>query len=567
MTLRRAWLLAALLLYLALTCHQLGLPGLHYDEAKEAGLNAMQMLTGAPLTPFRDAALTIGGLHLPLMVQDYIGALNVYLALPLLAVGGIGVPNLRFLPILSGLAALLLIERSLSEWWAYRRAADASEKGAAAPLSAAGLIAVTLLAVSPSYVFWARQGVFVTNLTLPFVFLCLWQGVRWLRSGQSRALILAALGGGLALYAKLSAYWVVVPFAALAGAWWLYARVRRRPNLPRLSGRTLTLALGALLLPLLPFMAFNLQTGGTLATIGGNLERSYYGVNNADVLANAALRWGQVVQVLRGDQFWYLGAVYANSAAPWLALLAIAAGLWRNWRVVAPPLLLLGAVFSASLFTVSDLFVTHYVLLQPLLICIVALALAALIGVDVLPTSNRFQPVSHGLAPDFNRGRAARARRAAGVALLITWLALDLTTSLAYHRALAQSGGLADHSDASYHLAYHLQYNGMGAPIALDWGIDAPVRYLTRGSVTPIEIFGYGAPDAPDDQFAARLAPFLANPDNRYLLHAPTATVFAGRREAFTAAVQSAGLYAEIEQIFTQRDGVPLYEIWRVIAP
>ncbi|MCB0152093.1 MAG: hypothetical protein KDE01_31110, partial [Caldilineaceae bacterium] len=78
------------------------------------------------------------------------------------------------------------------------------------------------------------------------------------------------------------------------------------------------------------------------------------------------------------------------------------------------------------------------------------------------------------------------------------------------------------------HLAYHLRYNGMGAPLALDWGIDAPVRYLSQGAVTPIEIFGYASPAAPDDGFAGRLAPFLENPDNVYLLHSEGATVFAG---------------------------------------
>lgn len=565
LTLPRGWLLAAILLYGALACYQLGLPGLHYDEAKEAGLNAMQLLTGAQVTPFREAAFTIGGLHLPLMVQDYIGALNVYLALPLLASSGIGVPNLRLLPVLTGLAALLLIERTLSEWWAWRisgrqpgmgveRTMDgrrtgcptcATETGGAAPISWAGLIAVTLLAISPSYIFWARQGVFVTNLMLPFVFLCLWQGVRWLRTGHPPALAVAALGGGLALYAKLSAYWIIVPFTALAGGWWLSARMRRLPGAPALHWRTLAGALAAFLLPLLPLLLFNLQTGGTLGSITGNLGRSYYGVDNANVLANAALRWGQVLQVLRGDQFWYLGGVFANGAAPFLALLAVAAGLWRNWRLMAPPLALAGSLFIASLFTVSDLFVTHYVLLQPLLICVVALGLAACI----VETGQR------------------RLLRYAALVLLAVWLLGDFTASLRYHGALAQTGGLADHSDASYHLAYHLQYNGMGAPIALDWGIDATVRYLTRGAVAPIEIFGYASPVAPDDQFFTRLAPFLENPNNRYLLHAPTATVFAGRREGFLDAVQASGLQATLEQTFAQRDGVSLYEIWRVTAP
>lgn len=601
--LRRAWLLAACLLYLALTLHQLGLPGLHYDEAKEAGLNAMQLLTGAPVTPFRDAALHVGGFYLPLMVQDYIGALNVYLALPLLGLSGIGVPNLRLLPVLTGLVALLLLERALTEWWAFAAGGSSepagSERASArtpAQPALAGLLAVTLLAVSPSYIFWARQGVFVSNLMLPFLFLCLWQGVRWLRTGSPWALVLAALGGGLALYAKLSAYWVLLPFAALAGGWWLYCRLSRPASAPSLSWRTLAAAAAALLLPLLPLLLFNLQTGGTLASIAGNLGRSYYGVENGNLLANAPLRWSQVMQVLRGDQFWYLGGVYANNAAPSLALLAVLGGLWRNWRVVLPPLLLVAGVFAASLFTVSDLFVTHYVLLQPLLVAAAALGLALWLG-DGAQLWRRTRAVAgagdeeetqqddsgiHRPAMQTNSGLEQqpvaeepwtdtvpwqRAAQVAGALLLVAWLALDLTSSLRYHAALSASGGLVDHSDASYHLAYHLQYNGMGAPIALDWGIDATVRYLTGGAVTPIEIFGYASPAAPDAQFVERLASFLDNPDNRYLLHAPEATVFEGRREAFLAAIQSSGRSASVEQIFTQRDGAPIYEIWRLRVP
>ena len=565
MTLRRGWLIAVLVLYLVLACYQLGLPGLHYDEAKEAGLNAMELLTGAPVTAFRGAGIAWGDRTLPLMVQDYIGALNVYLALPFLAFTGIGVPNLRVLPVVTGLVALLLIERAVSEWYAYAPKTG-PRKAAATPISPAGLYAVTLLALSPSYVFWARQGVFVTNLMLPFVFLCLWQGVRWLRTGRPLALILAALAGGLALYAKLSAYWVVVPFVLLAGGWWLYLRLSARrtapsgmagsaPPAPALRWQTAILAVVAFCLPLSPLLAFNWQTGGTLASIGGNLGRSYYGVDNANVLANLPVRWSQVLDVLRGDQFWYLGAVYANSLAPWLASLAILAGLWCDWRRVLPPLLLVTAVFAASLFTVSDLFITHYVFLQPLLVAVAALALAAAGGEGA-------GEVRHAAS-----GMTLRTRQIAVGAVLLAWIALDLSATVHYHYTLSVSGGLADHSDASYHLAYYLQYNGMGAPIALDWGIDAPVRYLTSGAVTPIEIFGYASPSAPDAGFDMRLGSFLDNPDNRYLLHAPSATVFDGRRAAFLQAVEARGHQAWLEQQFGQRDGTPLYEIWRAGPP
>ncbi|HRJ45039.1 MAG TPA: hypothetical protein PL105_24285, partial [Caldilineaceae bacterium] len=118
---RLGWLLLAAALFLLLAAYQLGLPGLHYDEAKEAGVNALELLADRPVTAFRGATVTLFGTALPLMVQDYIGALNVYLSLPFLAATGIGVPNLRFLPILLGLLALLALERAISEWLALTR--------------------------------------------------------------------------------------------------------------------------------------------------------------------------------------------------------------------------------------------------------------------------------------------------------------------------------------------------------------------------------------------------------------------------------------------------------------
>lgn len=563
MKLRRLWLAAALLLYLVLTSYQLGLPGLHYDEAREAGVNAMEILTGAPISAFRGVGLTLGERTFPLMVQDYIGALNVYLALPWLAVTGIGVPNLRSLPILVGLLVLLCVERSISEWIAWRRtiawrraAARPAEHDAptATPISLSGLLAVSLLAASPSFVFWSRQGIFVTNLTQLFVFLCIWQTVRWLRIGQLRALIVAALAAGLALYAKLLAIWVIAPLALLAGGAWLV--MRRRGHAHGLAPRTLIGAAIACLAPLLPLLIFNVQSGGTIASIGGNLGRSYYGVDNLAIGDNLATRLEQLVQVLRGDQFWYLGAVFANQLAPWLAVSIVVIGAARAPGTVTPPLFLLGAAVLASVFTVSDLFVTHYALLQPLALAITGVAMGAVFQ----------EPTSEG-------GRATRGQRTrppTGVshllvsAFFLAWLTIDLTHTVAYHRALAQSGGLGDHSDASYHLAYYLRYNGMGAPLALDWGLDAPVRYLSEGAVTPIEIFGYASPEAPDADFAARLAPFLANPDNVYLLHSPGATVFQGRAAVFFASVAAHNLTAVRQQVFTQRDGTPLYEIWKV---
>ena len=213
---RLGWLAATVGLFLFLAAYQLGLPGLHYDEAKEAGVNAMELLHGAPVTAFRDATLSLFGLDLPLMVQDYIGALNVYFALPFLAATGIGVPNLRLLPLFLAVLGLLALERTVSEWLAL----CARSAARVVPIAPAALACLTLLAAAPSFVFWQRQGIFVTNATFPFTFACIWLALHWFRLGQDHALIFSALCAGLAVYAKLLAAWILIPFImACAGCW------------------------------------------------------------------------------------------------------------------------------------------------------------------------------------------------------------------------------------------------------------------------------------------------------------------------------------------------------------
>ena len=605
---RFGWLVASVSLFLFLAAFQLGLPGLHYDEAKEAGVNAMELLQLAPVTAFRDATVSVFGLDLPLMVQDYIGALNVYLAVPFLAATGIGVPNLRLLPLFLAVLGLLALERTVSEWLAL------SERSAVpvAPVAPAALACLTLLAAAPSFVFWQRQGIFVTNATFPFTFACVWLALRWWRLGQGRALILSALCGGLAIYAKLLAAWIILPFSIMCAGWWLWQRgchaLRADEGesfpipLAKLSGgrqkrlrhvRRLALPLAVALafaLPLVPLILFNLKTGGTLTTVTQNLGSSYYGVNNAAIWENATVRWQQLLQTLRGDHLWYLGTIEQNTFAPWLALALPAAALSRpgGRRVVGPPLLLLAAAFAASLFTVSDLFITHYALLHPLAIAVTGAGLHELwrrsnsrggsetnkarqAGVTGgkrreetrLWVWERLRAVASRYLLKSTFGRVT-APRFILVAIVCAGLLLDLRATAAYHSALTRSGGLVDHSDASYHLAYDLRYGSMGAPIVLDWGMEAPVQFLSEGSVRPIEVFGYTSLAEPDEAFVQRIEPFLENVDNVYLLRAPGNELFRGRREAFERMVRERDGRLEREQVYAQQDGTPLYERWRV---
>jgi hypothetical protein len=579
--------LLALAVFLALGAYQLQLPGLHYDEAKEAGLNAMQIVTGQPLTAFRDAAVRIGPIELPLMVQDYIGALNPLLAVPFLAVAGLspadpnrGVIALRWLPLLTGALTLYLTWRLT-----YRLCAGQPGEEGRARLGAA--VAAALLAVNPAFVFWSRQGVFVTNLTTLFFVGSLLAGLNWQRGGRRRGLWLMALCWGLGIYAKLLFAWAIGAMVIVGGGAWLWTHRRawatRRAQQALFASLTpVTYLIAALcfLVPLVPLIVFNLRTDGTLISIFGNLGHSYYGVNNRAYLPNLLSRLGELAALLRGDFFWYLGEAYANPWAVWVAgalpLMALAAGAWRfatrrvgsqSIAVVAWPLALLALIVAQSAFTVSDLFITHYALLLPL-IPLAAGASVAMLAAPLWPVASGGRGTAQG-APDAARRRIPHALAYSGAALALLaatlWWGGDLWTTVRYHRVLAISGGYGAHSDAIGELAGYLAPGGPAAPLALDWGMDAPLRYLTVGRVNPIEVFGYAGLDQPDAGFAARISPFLDNPANVYLAHAPSAVVFHGRVEALQALAASRGLSLVEEKTFRERSGRPLFIVYRAV--
>jgi len=557
---RRSWGTAdglilglALCLFLVLACRQLELPGLHYDEAKEAGNNAVQLLLGLPVQPFRGASVRLLGLDLPLMVQDYIGALNVYLSIPFLALLGVNVPALRLMPVLAAGATLVLL---------YALAREAFDRTAAA-------VAVLLLAVSPTFVFWSRQGIFVTNLTGVVAVASALTALRWSRSRLPGNLYLTALLWGLGIYAKLLFIWVI----GAAIAVWIVGQVvglyldRDDPlqngllrdsrsfasqvwaRLPRL--RELPLTVGCFIVPLTPMLLFNLRTGGTLTSVLSNAGSSYYGVSNADFGANVLRRLGQVLALLRGDHLWYLGGRFANPAAPWIAgglVVALLIGMGVSWRrragirasiAALTPLAFCIFLVMFSSFTVSDLFITHYAILLPFIFLGAGAMASHLVSSGGLPV---LVPV---------------------LVALLCWGVWDLSVTDQYHGSLTATGGHAAHSDAIYDLADHLDSGEYRTPVVLDWGIEAPIYFLTSGRVRPVEVFGYERLDGPNASFDEHLRSALQDPLSAYLFHVPEDTVFGGRRERFDELVAEAGLVPRIEAVFHERSGRMLFVLTR----
>jgi hypothetical protein len=142
--------------------------------------------------------------------------------------------------------------------------------------------------------------------------------------------------------------------------------------------------------------------------------------------------------------------------------------------------------------------------------------------------------------------------------LLIT----NLTSVIRYHLALAESGGLSSHSDAIYALSGWLAAHPDRPVIAMDWGLAAPVTYLTGGRVTPTEVFGYLW--EPDAELTPRLQRFIAQPAALYLWRAPDEIIF-DRSPEFKALYRPLNLEETIEAAFYERSGRPVLGITRLV--
>jgi hypothetical protein len=195
---------------------------------------------------------------------------------------------------------------------------------------------------------------------------------------------------------------------------------------------------------------------------------------------------------------------------------------------------------AQSSFTVSDLFITHYAAGLPFLFVIAGLAVAV---------------CGHA---------AGRPGLALALALILAWSATDLVSDVRYHQTLAYTGGHGTHSDAIYGLAGYLIQRSNQPVVALDWGMDAPVRFLTAGKVNPVELFGYTRLDAPDPAFAERLAPYLKRPDTLYLFRAASDTIYQGRLPVLEEMAASAHRKLVIDQAPRERTRRRAFVVYRL---
>jgi hypothetical protein len=662
-------LVVSLAAFLALTFHQVALPGLHTDEALEV-LPAMQLLRGQPVECFKDVCIDLFGLRLPVMIYEYIATVNTYMAIPFFAVLGISVPALRTMAICQSAVAIVFLYLLARELFNRRVA----------------MVAVLLIAVSPSFVFWSRQGVFVTSVTIPIALAATWAWLKWWRGSKSRYLFVGSFLFGLGLSAKFLFLWLI---AGLGGAFLILNLdrialcIRTRSLAPlglRLRWRDAAIGGLLFLLGLLPLIVFNVKTMSTIHYVLNNVSSSsYYNVDNARVGVNLRERVKQLRSVLNGETFWYLSinpyaswrypsvflaavgillfSVFATRRQGWAGvqsawatvaavvglnymvllflpmngrqwyvwlpamglaattvtsilllrgkpalawarqyLIGIGASLftmlfaylaWKlaqwqvwsrayvaaviglalapllrageEWRKILLPVLVVAVMLGASVFTPTALWFTHLAILTPWPILAIAAAgdlVARRSGLDGMNLSRLRMLATQPWARHVSVGLLAL------LALAGMLIYDDLQVDVAYHRELRIIGGKGDHTQASYTLVQYLEDHGMTRVVAMDWGIQDVVQFLSQGEINPPEVFGYERRDDVDEAFAIRVRQLLDDPQVVYVFRVQPH--FLNRWERFQALVQQDGKRLVEEKVIYDWSAMPIFRLVRV---
>ena len=215
----------------------------------------------------------------------------------------------------------------------------------------------------------------------------------------------------------------------------------------------------------------------------------------------------------------------------------------------------------SSVITPTALWFTHLAILTPWpILAIVAIAdlVVRRLGLDRFHLARLPNLGGHRWASALSLGLLAML--ALGGMLMYD----DLEVDSIYHKELAQIGGKGDHTHASYRLVQYLQEHQITTVVAMDYGIQDVVQFLTAGEINPPEIFGYEDRQQVDPAFAIRVREQLENPDAVYVFRVEPH--FHHRREAFEEIVAQEGKEWVEEAVIYDWSAREIFRLVRVIA-
>ncbi len=537
------WICAALAIYLFFSLVYLNLPGLEYDETLFVNA-ALGNVDGT----FVDWHPIVLGKHIPLMLMSYIGALKAFLYSPIFALFGTSPATARFPVVVAGLITLLvtyaLVRRLLG-----RNVA---------------VLTLLLLAADPTFIFANKLDWGPVSLMLLLQASSLYFIWRWMEEGRSKWLLIGSLLLGLGLYNKVIFIWYV---AALPPALLLCfsGRVKRL-----LTPGRLMLALGTFLLGCLPLIAFNIAV--PMATFNhraamtqdwsSSIKYRYRlfrttldGSAIYDVVNHASVAEGVDAKALRD----HARARFATAMArlPRIEGSLMPVGLVLSLLLIIVLLLLkrlerkAEVIFILLLFGFMVIFISvtqeatgphHTIAAYPFPHVLIGLALCRLSRLG-------------------NQGNLVRGLVAVLGAspLLFTQLVIDAH----YVESFVVKGGVGAWSDAIYQLAAFAKQHPDETFLLMDWGFSTQLLLLSDGKIKKEEAF-VPMMYLPAEEKVSRLKPLLADVNSFFVFHAPPVESFP-LFDAFRLALDRYGVEAQPIRTFYQRDGRPIYLVYRVL--
>jgi len=534
-------------LFFVLASYHIELPGLYYDEALDV-VPTMQLVTGQHVEEHR--SIEVLGHRLPMMVSEYVGPVSTYLTLPFFLLFGVSVFSLRLATIVFAVGTIIFAFYFLKLFFNRKVA----------------FLTALLLAVNPAFIMWSRQGNHVSSLMSFMATGSLYCLYRWYKKREDFYLHVGSFLLGLGLCQKIIFLWFIMALglAVLTQKINLREIIAFRTWIREMAEKAAGFGIKRLGLSLLSFCVglsmmlwYNLTTPGTIRMILSNLVVTSKGTNNLAFWTNFLKRGEDFQHVLSGDLFSYTGGSYANKLYVPLFVVAFLSCLVvsllpierQNRKKTGFVVILFIALLVFSCFTIGGLSPYHLLILLPLPQVMISLFIC---DAGVL------------LRGAHSSDWVGRILSVAPLAVVMVIVVLDLGVIKNYHVAMDETGGVGMFSDAIYDLADYLEDHDMTTPLAVDWGFGKNIQFLTKGAVNPVEIFQYSS--EPDEEFSREVFKRLSNPNNLYLFHSAQFAAFR-RYEAFETVVRQANKAIQLERTFYQRDGTPVYYLYRATTP
>ena len=547
---------AAMVIYFAFGCANLGLPGPQNDEVADA-VPALELLRHLPNTAFDTIA--IWGEKLPLMMGHYIGPTSIYVSYLGMALFGTTITGLRISQLLLGALTLVLLYVFARRWLS--------------PLIAS--VGMLLCATTPVFIWWSRAGIHFALPILPIALLFFLSLHTWWQSRRQGYLILAALFFGIGLTTKLLFIWLLVPISITC---LLISGVRNTWQLARfLPLKTYVLSLFSFCLGLAPFIVHNLPSGASFRFIVENAVKSRaYGHNNLDFIGNIQFEALDFLRMIGGNTLHF----DAPSGLPISAVIMVIVLFYTGFILLRYRTLITAHSDSHSGFLPTGKSIVTPMLpylrlrlfLFVIIITVIPLGTISISDIGarhlfiILPLASLLVAISIG---DFVLPMDASRRSNYGVATAIGVIAILVSnnsiTNTLIENHLVVSGGTGLWSDSLYTLSKQIETAYASRPVmAIDWGFERSIAFITQGNVYVKEMYEY-LPE-PSLRFADTASVMLREPNNLYLFHTPEFTAFKGHFEVLSQVAAKAHKRMELIGIFKERNGITNTLVYQAAA-